>query len=265
MSVEAHKLTYRKNRRQILDEVSFRLVPGTFTALLGPNGAGKTTLFRLLSGEEQPSEGTIQIGGRDLASFSSRSLAAFRAVMPQESHLAFPFTVWEVVQLGRLPHEDDPARADRICRQALAEMEMDQMAERIFTTLSGGEKQRVHLARVLAQIATPSQAPLLFLDEPISHLDPAHRFMALDAVREVARSGGMVLCSMHDLNLVSRYADRVLALREGRLLADGAVEEVLTEDLLKRLFSVGSQAVVLPGAESKIFYLFPPGQNEKNV
>lgn len=265
MSLEAHGLTVRKNHRNLLQEVTFRLSPGTFTAMLGPNGAGKTTLFRLLSGEEQATGGSIRIGGHDLSTIPARQLATFRAIMPQESHLAFPFTVREVVQLGRLPHDDDPVRAERICQQALADMEMDAMADRIFPTLSGGEKQRVHLARVLAQVATPSQAPLLFLDEPISHLDPAHRFMALEAARGVARRGGIVLCSLHDLNLVSRYADRLLALRDGRLLACGAVDEVLTEELLERLFSVGSQTAFLPDGVSKILHLFPSVRSAKKM
>ncbi|MDX2109193.1 MAG: heme ABC transporter ATP-binding protein [Verrucomicrobiota bacterium] len=245
------QLTVRRGTRTLVDAVSFGVPVGSFTVVLGPNGAGKSTLFRALAGEFAPEGGQISIHGRALPAWKREELAQFRAVLPQESTLQFPFTVEEVVLLGRTPFSDGSTSAKdmTLAHAALAQMEMSAFANRLYPTLSGGEKQRVQLARVLAQIATPpaEYAPILLLDEPVASLDPAHRFAALEAAKAVSTAGGIVLCIVHDLNLALRYADHLLALRDGKLLASGKVSDTLTPALVEALFDV--QACAIPASK----------------
>ncbi len=258
----ARELRYRAGGRLLLDGVSLSLEPGQVHALLGPNGAGKTTLLRLLAGEQRPESGSIELNARALASLGARELARQRAVLPQVHGLSFAFTGAQVVALGRLPcARHAPAREAEIVREALELAGVGALAERSYPTLSGGERARVQLARVVAQVWEPLSdgvARFLLLDEPTASLDLAHQHDCLRAVRELARRGLGVLVILHDPNLALRYASRATLLRDGRMLATGAPEEVITAEALEQLYGVPVRLVRANGELPVVTVCDPP-------
>jgi iron complex transport system ATP-binding protein len=211
-------------------------------AVVGPNGAGKSTLRKILCGDLKPSGGEVFMKGRALADWSLTERAQVRAVLPQDSSLNFPFTVLEVVLMGRAPHlKGAEGKHDyEVARAALDAVEVRHLEERIYPTLSGGERQRVQLARVLAQIWEPPAggARYLLLDEPTSNLDLAHQHSTLKIARRFAREGVGVLIILHDLNLAAQYADRILMLRQGSVAALGSPIEVLTPEAIYETFGM---------------------------
>jgi len=230
---------------EILKRPTVVVAPGEVVAVLGPNGAGKSTLLSVLAGTLTPQGGRAALGDRALAEWSPRELALQRAVLPQQSELAFGFHVLEVVLLGRSPHAGTSSRQDNlsIAAACLEEVGVAQLADRIYTTLSGGERQRVQLARALAQIGFPdfqlaSGERYLLLDEPTASLDPAHQHATLKTARRAAELGMGVLAILHDLNLAAMYADRLVVLSRGSLAAEGTPEDVLTEELVRGTFDL---------------------------
>ena len=251
MSYAARELRYRAGGRLLLDGVSLSIRPGQVHALLGPNGAGKTTLLRLLAGEQAPDAGAIELNGRALTEIAPRALACQRAVLPQTHGLTFGFTGAQVVSLGRLPcPRHAPADEARIVREALELAGVGALADRRYPTLSGGERARVQLARVIAQVWDPpadGAARFLLLDEPTASLDLAHQHDCLRAVRALAARGLGVLVILHDPNLAMRYSSEVTLLREGRALATGAPEDVITAPALEQLYGVPVRLVHADG------------------
>ncbi len=233
--LEAHSLGFQRADRWLLRGISFGLEPG-FCAILGPNGAGKSTLLRLLSGEWRPSEGGVYLKGAPLERYTPAQLALERAFLPQQRSLAFPYTAHEVVALGRLPHQrhrpESPADRERIA-WALEQTGALQWASRPYFSLSGGERTRVDLARVLAQ-----ETPILLLDEPTNHLDPRQQLEVLALAQRLAREGRLVLAALHDLNLAALFADHLLLLKEGRLVAVGTPGKLLQPALLQEVYGV---------------------------
>lgn len=221
-----------------LRDVSFALAPGEVAAIIGPNGAGKTTLLRVVTRELTTASGRVQLAGQPQAEWSLAQRARQLAALPQSSSLNFPFTVAEVVALGRSPHSTGQAIDAAIVTAALSALDMTHLRDRLYTHLSGGEKQRAQLARVMAQIwrAEDAGARLLLLDEPTASLDLGHQQQLMQCVRDFAAQGVAVLMVLHDLNLALSFADRLLALQCGRLIADGPAAEVLSSDLLRSMF-----------------------------
>ena len=237
---ELQNATYRIGAKTLVDGVSLCLRPGEVLAVIGANGAGKTTLLRLLSGELRPTEGAVWLDGRALASSDAEMLARRRAVLPQQSTLTFGFTAMEVVLLGRTPHRTRHVHDLDVARRAMQAAGVTHLAERSYPTLSGGEQQRVHLARALAQIwdAPEDGHRYLLLDEPTASLDLAHQHGVLRTARRCARAGVGVLAVLHDLNLAAQHADRIAVLCRGRLLAEGPPEAVLTPEIIRRAFDI---------------------------
>ncbi|MGN9762142.1 heme ABC transporter ATP-binding protein [Streptomyces sp. SD31] len=228
----AESLHVRLGVREVLTGVSLTVRAGEVLALVGPNGAGKSTLLSALAADLPAAEGVVRIHGRPASDWSAPELALRRAVLPQSAALSFPFTVEEVVRMGRAPwaslgREDD----DAAVAEAMAATEVAAFAVRSFSALSGGERARVALARVLAQ-----RAPLLLLDEPTAALDLKHQELVLRLCRERARAGDAVVVVLHDLGLAAAYAHRVAVLRGGRVAADGAPGEVFSERLLSEVY-----------------------------
>lgn len=230
---EASGLRVRLGGREVLTGVSLAARAGEVLALVGPNGAGKSTLLAALAADLPADEGVVRVCGRPTTDWPARELALRRAVLPQAAALSFPFTVEDVVRMGRAPwagtdlEEDD----DRVVREAMASTEVGEFASRPFSALSGGERARVALARVLAQ-----QAPLLLLDEPTAALDLRHQELVLRLCRERAAAGDAVVVVLHDLGLAAAYADRVAVLRGGALAVEGAPGEVFTAELLSEVY-----------------------------
>ncbi len=233
----ATNLTLARDGRTVLTGITLTAQPGEVTAIIGPNGSGKTTLMAALTGDLPPVTGEITLNGDDIARLSPRHLAARRAVLAQETQVAFPFTVAEILQLGLEAGTGpiDPALIPRL----LAEVDLSGTAHRPIHALSGGERQRIHFARALAQARRPvtEQGPMwLFLDEPVSSLDIAHQLMIMRRARRFVAGGGGVVTVMHDLNLTAMTADHVILLAEGRLLAAGPPATVMTDRLLSQAY-----------------------------
>ncbi len=244
----AHGVSVAMGGRLLLDRVDLALAPGEVTVLVGPNGAGKSTLLSVIAGGRRPSAGRVTLHGRALADWSPAERAARRAVLSQSVSLAFAFRVEEVVRLG-LPAGVARPTADRIVADALARVGLAGFAARDCTTLSGGEQQRAHLARALVQLAAPGAARgpgYLLLDEPTTGLDLAHQLLVVEIARAHAAGGGGVLAVLHDLNLAALAADRVVALDRGRIVADGAPADVITDRLLADTYRVGLRVNVVP-------------------
>ena len=261
----AEKISYTIAGNQLIRGISLAVSPGEVLAIIGPNGAGKSTFLKLLSGELNPSAGSISLEGEELQKWSKLDYARKRAVMPQSTVIAFPFTVFEVVLLGRSPHirgiEDE--RDQAIALAAMQMTEVQGLASRYYDTLSGGEKQRVQFARVLTQIWDDERilSRYLFLDEPVAGMDPAHQHEALKIAREFSRREVGVLVVLHDINLAAMYADRIAVFYGGNLYQYGKPEQVLTEALIKEVFGLDVMlqqhptwgcSVVIPSPSARI-------------
>lgn len=237
--LQAENLSYQVGRATLVSGVNLSVEKGEVVAVLGPNGAGKSTLLKLLCGQLRPTEGRVLFAGRELGGWPLRELACRRAVLPQQSSVPFDFTALEIVLLGRSPYGDAASRIP-LARQAMEWTECAHLAERTVSTLSGGELQRVNLARVLVQIGLePGDGErCLMLDEPISNLDPSHQHAALRIARRMAGDGTAVLVVLHDLNLAAQYADRIVLMKDSRIAAEGSPREILQPALIGEVFSV---------------------------
>ncbi len=236
----AKHVTLSLGGTQLLGGVDLDVRPGEVTAVLGPNGAGKTSLLRLLSGELPPDSGEVTLDDEGLHDLAHAARARRLAVLPQHSVLNFPFTAEEVAALGRTPHATGVAADRRIVASALAAVDLEHLASREYTRLSGGEKQRVQLARVLAQIwgEAPGDTRYLLLDEPTASFDLAHQRMTLEIVRRLAGEGVGVLIVLHDLNLAARCADQLVLLHGGAVAFSGPPVDVLTVESIRAVFDV---------------------------
>jgi len=241
--------------RLVLHDVSLTLSSGHLVALVGPNGAGKTTLLRALAGLV-PSEGAIEVGGAALSSLTLRERARRFAYLPQGHIVHWPLPARDIVALGRYPHgATDPARltpkdTEAVLR-AMQAADVVEFSERRVTELSGGERSRVALARVLAV-----EAPVILADEPTASLDPRHQFEVMKSLRASADKGVLVIVVTHDLGLAARFADTVLVLSDGRLVSQGAPAEALSEKVMGDVFRISAyraeyqrEAVIVPWAE----------------
>ncbi len=244
-------------RRTVLRGVTLAVRPGELVAVVGPNGSGKSTLVRVLAGTLAVEHGSVRLDGADLGAMTRRAIARRIAVVPQESEVAFGFSVREVVEMGRAPYQTGlllaSAEDRRAVDSAIERCELGSVTDRPVAELSGGERRRVAVARALAQTAD-----VLLLDEPAAHLDLRHAAAIHETARREARErGAACLAVMHDLNAAARWADRVVVLAEGHLRADGSVAEALDPALLAEVFGVAVRARTDPEDGSRWFVAGP--------
>ena len=247
----AEGITFECMGRRLVDGIDLALHPGDVKIVVGPNGAGKSTLLKLLSGEIRPSAGRIRVKGRPLPTWSPMALAHIRAVMPQVSEMSFPFTAFEVARLGVgvLGRGLSQRGRNEIVHEAMERAGVCHLARQIYRTLSGGEKQRVHFARVIAQLAagrTIEGDQILLLDEPIANLDPKHQLALLEEVRTMARNGVAAIAVLHDLQIAAYSGTSILLLEKGRAVSQGDAERVLTSENIRAVFSIALTQAVLP-------------------
>ncbi len=258
MTLRAEGVVVRVGAAELLRGATLELSAGEVLAVVGPNGAGKSTLLRVLAGDRTPAAGTVTMEGRPLAAWSLGERALRRAVMGHEEEPAFPWLVREIVLLGRLPHHGGSplARDHAIVARLLADVDGGALAERVHTTLSSGERQRIGLARALAQVwpddldpgvpettgpasGASARAPAwLLLDEPTANLDLRHQALALGLLRARAAQGAGILVVLHDVNLAAAHAHRIAIVHQGQVVEAGRPSEVLRAELLERVFEV---------------------------
>jgi iron complex transport system ATP-binding protein len=256
--VETTGLGVRIGSKALLDDVTLSVAAGEVLALVGPNGAGKSTLLRMLAGEIGGSAGAVRLKGRDPRGYHPRMLALHRAVLSQSIAVAFPFSVAEVVRMGA-GERRGPA-VDSLVGDALAQVDLDGFGDRILNTLSGGEQQRAHFARVLVQVACGHTAVgpgLLLLDEPTASLDLRHQLDIVTATRRCVDQGTTVIAILHDLNLAALLANRIVVLADGRIAADGPPSRTITDEVLRSVFGVACAVDRIP--ESAAPFVLPHG------
>jgi iron complex transport system ATP-binding protein len=241
--LDARDIVFQAGGNVLLDQVSAAFEPGRLHLIIGANGAGKSTFVRVLARLLRPNEGRVTYGEADAAHWTERDLARHRAVLSQAFEVAFPIPVRELVMMGRYPHfRGSPGAIDeRVVDEVMQFFDVTGMADRSYGTLSGGERQRVNFARVLAQVWQPldNSSRYLFLDEPLTFLDIRHQLDFMKKVKTFsAQSDVVVVGVVHDLNLAAKFADRLLLIHQGRVLADGMTAEVLTRENLERAFEV---------------------------
>jgi iron complex transport system ATP-binding protein len=250
--VELRQVSYRIGDASLLEDVSVRFRPQRFNVILGPNGAGKSTLLRVATGLLRPTAGEVRYGDQPLSAFSAEELARTRAVLSQHVELAFPLPVHDVVLMGRYPHyARTPRSIDReIAGHTLDLVGMSHKAAQPYDTLSGGEQQKVQLARVLAQIWSGADDPggrrphrLLFLDEPTSNLDVHYQLWLLDAARDLLARDCTVVAILHDLNVALEYGDNFLLLDAGRIVLETTRADDIPPEVMERVFRVRARHV----------------------
>ena len=237
MNISAKDIHLSYGAREILKGVDIHSENGEFVGLIGPNGSGKSTLLKCIYRILKPNAGQIFLDEEELKAMSIKKSARKMGVVAQHNYYNFEFTVREVVMMGRAPHkkalERDNAKDYEIVEEALKTVGMEGFAQRSFSTLSGGEQQRVILARALAQ-----QTPCLILDEPTDHLDITHQLQLMRIVKNLSAT---VISAIHDLNIAAMFCDRIYALKEGRIIAQGTPREVLTEDFIRQVYQVDAE------------------------
>ncbi len=235
MTITAHHISYWIGQQPILHKLSFTIGPGEVTVVLGQNGAGKSSFLKILSGEQKPTIGQVMLDNHDLHKTPLPQLATMRAVLSQQYAMGLAFSCAEIVMMGRYPHYRSHPSADdhRIVMESMEEMQVQHLVQRPYQALSGGEQQRVQMARVLAQLRDPvsrmpgSTRKLLLLDEPTSSMDVLYQQLCLSKARALSRQGYTVVVILHDLNLAAQFADTILLLKRGCLIKSGKAREVL--------------------------------------
>lgn len=242
--IRAEQVTVELGGRRVVDSVDLEVPSGELLALVGPNGAGKSTLLSVLAGERRPDAGRVLLRDRAIQHIEPLELARLRAVLTQDNAVSFPFRVAEVVEMGRSPWMRTPAREldDQAIAAALERADVEHLVGRRFTELSGGERARVSLARVLAQ-----ETEVVLLDEPTAALDLRHQEDVLRIARSLAAEGRTVIVVLHDLSLAGAYADRVALLEQGRMRALGRPVDVLTEALVSEVYGLDVEVLVRDG------------------
>lgn len=250
MKITTQQLHAVLGNTEILRGIDFEANKGEFVGIIGPNGSGKSTLLRCLYRVLTPSEGAVFLDGKELSSYRVKESAQKLAVVAQHNYYNFEFSVRDVVMMGRAPHkralDRDTAEDYQIMRQSLKAVGMQEFEERSFSTLSGGEQQRIILARALAQ-----QTPCLILDEPTNHLDIKYKLWLMDIVRNLDCT---VISAVHDLNIAAMYCDRLYAMKQGKVIAQGTPHELLTPDLIRELYEVDAEVSIDGKGQLRIFY-----------
>lgn len=259
--LEINNISVSLSNKPVLQQLSLTIPSSEFAVIIGANGVGKSTLLRAISGELELNSGQIKIFGRDAKQWNEKELATRMAVLPQSSQLNFPMLVEDVVGMGRLPHSTGKALDQRLAERAIKELDLCHIAEKPYTELSGGEKQRVQLARVLVQVMsyesnesgkkvhTAMQDKLLVLDEPTNSLDIEHQHLLMRLLKRLKIYNTSVIAVLHDFNLAAQYADSIISISNQRVDFYGEPSQVFTEDYIERVFKV--KAHILTHPESK--------------
>jgi len=246
MQIRVDDASVRIRNKLLLDGINLKLATGELLVAIGPNGAGKSTLLKVISGEVEVDQGDARLDESPISGYSLKALSMMMAVLPQHTELHFPFEVRQVIALGRIPHASGNKRNVEIVNEVMKLLEIVHLVHRDYTTLSGGEMQRVQFARVLCQIWDIASPGFLLLDEPTSSLDLSHQHAVLKLAKDMSRKGIGVFVVLHDMNLAARYADRIVLMNAGGIVQQGSPGEVLSESNLQGVFGVNIRVLRHP-------------------
>ncbi len=255
-SLEVQQVGIKIEKHWLIQNISLKLPNNKFTVLIGPNGAGKTTLLKLLAGLWQPTEGKVILNGNNLHQFKRTELAKQLTFAPQNNNINFAFTVKDIVTMGRNPYfkRFQPVTGLNYVKQAMKKTDISHLADRLVTTLSGGEMQRVIIARSLA-----TQANIILLDEPTASLDISHAIEILELLQELVTEGHTIILSIHDINLAIRYADNIILINQGNIIAHGSPNQILTDDMMSNIFKVNVERITT--SDGKLMFYFKSKNN----
>lgn len=247
MAYKADKLSYFVGQKALVQDISLSVEPGSFAVILGPNGAGKSTMLKLLSGDLTPSSGSVSLEQIALHTFKPERLAKIRAILPQSSNVTFNFSSLDIVLLGRLPYNEPRSASMGVIKEIVQLTRTEYLMEQQFSTLSGGEKQRVQFARILAQIwpgSEDNKDKYLLLDEPTSALDPLYQIEILNIAKWLAKEKGFgVLAILHDLNQTMSYADHLYLLKDGKMEKSGHPQDVLKQNTIQSVWGINTEVI----------------------
>lgn len=239
MNLQLREVSFRIDSKPLLSNINISIQPAKINSFIGPNGAGKTTLLRVASGAL--SAPGVTLDSKPLADLTPEGRARKFALLNQSSELNFPFKCLEVLHLGRIPHRTSRRCNERIVEEVINSLSLDNLVDRIYTTLSGGEKQRVQIGRILCQVWDNIDSAFIFFDEPTAELDLAHQLRFFDTVKMLAARGASISLVLHDINLASRFSDELILLKSGKTLAIGSPREVVTRANIRDAFSVQAE------------------------
>ncbi|MDA0787918.1 MAG: heme ABC transporter ATP-binding protein [Proteobacteria bacterium] len=246
---------------RLLDGVNLSFEAGRMTVLIGPNGAGKTTLLRVASGELAPDQGVVRLDDRAIDQIELEDRARRIAFLTQQTVLDFPFTGQEVMEMGRIPHMTGRKHDREVVGAVVRECGLDDLVHRTYTTLSGGEKQRIQLGRILCQIWDAQSSGVVLLDEPTSALDLSHQLAFFDVIGQIRSRGAAIILVIHDINLAARFADRIVLMSGGTITADGSPREVLGSEAMAAAFEVVIDLIDTGDVDRPMIRFTTPGRS----
>lgn len=257
--LRAEKIFFKVGDTTLLHETSVAFEENQFHVIMGPNGAGKSTLLKLLAGSQRSSGGQIFFHEKEINQYSNKELATQRAVLSQHYNITFPITTNDMIMMGRYPYfKTSPSKQDKeICKASIAIMQAEDLEDRDYNTLSGGETQKIQMSRVLAQIweAEEKGNKILFLDEPVSHLDLKYQHQLMQVAKDRCKKNITVIAILHDINLALTYADRILFMKQGKILYEIKDHSEVTTEMIKDVFDVDSK-IINPGNGHKPVVVF---------
>ncbi|MCZ2460810.1 MAG: ABC transporter ATP-binding protein [Chitinophagales bacterium] len=257
--LSAENIFFKVDSKTLLQETSVSFEEKRFHVIMGPNGAGKSTILKILAGSQKPSGGKIFFHNKELSQYSQNEIARMRAVLSQQYNITFPIATSDMVMMGRYPYfKTVPSKTDKeICKKATAVMQAEDLMERDYNTLSGGEMQKIHMSRILAQIwdTGENENRFLFLDEPVSHLDLKYQHQLLQVAKDMCKRNITVIAILHDVNLSLAYADRILFMKQGRITYEIGDQNEITSAIIKDVFDMDS-FIMNPGNGRKPVVVF---------
>jgi iron complex transport system ATP-binding protein len=252
--IEANAISYHIKQKHLVKNVSFSIQSNELVVIMGANGAGKSTLLKIIAGAIPPSGGDLFFSGKKISHYSAAELSKKRAILSQHYHIAFPISVHDLVMMGRYPYIDtiDTKTNELIADQSMEIMQISNLRNRDYNTLSGGEAQKAQMSRVMAQITNEhDEEKLLLLDEPVSHLDIKHQHELLSVAKKLLNNKTAVIAVLHDINLAIKYADRIFFMKQGELIHAVTKKEPVTASILKDIFDIDATILDLPNTEHK--------------
>ena len=233
-------LSFSINDKLLIGDINLDIFEGDMVSIIGPNGSGKSTLIKLISNELDANSGSIIIKDKLNSSWSIKELSKFRAVLTQSGHLSFPFSTFDIIKMGRYPFDTNKDVNDKICVELIDLLDLNNQIDQVYTTLSGGEKQRVQLARVFAQIWSDNtyEGKILMLDEPTSFLDIKHQYSLFKILKSLNNKGLTIMMVLHDINHALSYSEKIIMLKDSNLMGFGKINEIINSEILEKLFNL---------------------------